>query len=250
MFFLKKLFSVLLLPPFLPLLLVAAGLILVGRRPRLGRFLAWSGLAAALMLSVPWSVGLMLTHLEDIPVLAPEAARSVQAIVILAGGKNRHAPEYGGESVNRLTLERLRYGARMAKKTGLPILVTGGVFGGGRSEATLMKEALEQDFGVPVRWSESASRDTRENAVYTARILLPAGIRRVILVSHAAHLRRAEQEFKAAGLEVILAPTAFLGGQGEAEVGDFLPGASAAYAGWYASHEWLGILAQRVTGDR
>jgi uncharacterized SAM-binding protein YcdF (DUF218 family) len=250
MFFLKKLLSVLLLPPLMPLLLIAAGLLLAGHRPRLGRFLAWSGLLGALLFSAPWSVGLMLSPLEDIPLLAPDAARGAQAIVILGGGKNRHAPEYGGESVNRLTLERLRYGARLARQTGLPILVTGGASVTGLPEATLMKAALEQDFRLPVRWVESASRDTRENALYTARILSSAGIHRVILVSHAAHLKRAAEEFKAVGLEVVLAPTAFQGGQGEAEVGDFLPSPSAAYAGWYAGHEWLGILARQITGNR
>jgi uncharacterized SAM-binding protein YcdF (DUF218 family) len=247
MFLLKKLLSVLLLPPFMPLLLIAAGLLLAGLRPRLGRALAWSGLVVALLLATPWSVGLMLSPLEDIPLLTPEAARSTQAIVILGGGKNGHAPEYGGESVNRLTLERLRYGARLARQTGLPILVTGGAPVAGLPEATLMKAALEQDFRLPVRWVESASLDTKENALYTARILSAAGIRRVILVSHAAHLKRAAEAFKAAGLEVVLAPTAFLARPGAAIVGDFVPSANAAYAGWYASHEWLGILAQDIS---
>ncbi|MDD5296904.1 MAG: YdcF family protein [Rhodocyclaceae bacterium] len=248
MFLLKKLLSALFLPPLLPLLLVAAGLLLARHRPGPGRFLAWMGVICALLLSVPRSVGLMLAPLEAVPVLAPNAWRGAQAIVILAGGKNRHAPEYGGESVNRLTLERLRYGARLARQTGLPVLVTGGAPTGGVSEAALMKEALEQDFQVPVRWVEGASRDTKENARNSARLLASDGIRRVILVSHAAHLRRAAEEFDAAGLEVVPAPTAFLGGQTETDVdlGDFLPGPSSAYAGWYVSHEWLGLLARRL----
>ncbi len=248
MFFLKKLLSTLLLPPLMPLLLLALGLLLLRRRPRLGKSLAGLGLLAALFLSTPWSVGLLLAPLEAIPVLTPEAARSAQAVVILGGGKSRHAPEYGGESVNRLSLERLRYGARIARQTGLPILVAGGLLEGKYSEAALMKEALETDFRLPVRWVEDASRDTRENARESARMLSAAGIRRVLLVSHAAHLRRGAEEFRAAGLEVILAPTAFLGGAGEGEwqVGDFLPGPSGAYAGWYASHEWLGLFARKL----
>lgn len=248
MFFLKKLLSTLFLPPLMPLLLLALGLLLMGRRPRLGKSLAWLGLVAALFFSTPWTVGLMLAPLEDIPVLTPEAARGAQAVVILGGGKNRHAPEYGGESVNRLSLERVRYGARLARQTGLPILVTGGLLEGKHSEAALMKDALETDFRLPVRWVEDASRDTRENARESARLLRAAGIRRVILVSHAAHLKRGAEEFRAAGLDLILAPTAFLGGaaEGEWQLGDFLPSPAGAYAGWYASHEWLGLFARRL----
>ena len=40
-----------LVPPALPLLIVFAGLLVAGRRPRLGRGVAWFGLALALLLS-------------------------------------------------------------------------------------------------------------------------------------------------------------------------------------------------------
>ena len=244
LFWLKKLVSLLVLPPLAPLLLIGAGLLLLHRRPRLGRVLAWGGLALALLLITPVSVRLMLAGLESTPPLPPEAARSAQAIVILGGGQRRHAPEYGGATVNRLSLERLRYGARLARHSGLPILVTGGAPTGEVAEALLMKDALERDFGLKVAWTETASLDTRDNARYSATILKDAGIARVLLVTHAAHMPRAAAEFHAAGIEVIPAPTAWLGGPGgNEEVLDFMPSASAAYAGWYAVHEWLGRAA-------
>ena len=247
LFWLKKLVSLLVLPPLAPLLLIGAGLLLLHRRPRLGRVLAWGGLALALLLVTPVSVGLMLAGLESTPPLPPEAARSAQAIVILGGGQRRHAPEYGGATVNRLSLERLRYGARLARHSGLPILVTGGAPTGEVAEALLMKDALERDFGLKVAWTESASLDTRDNARSSAAILKDAGIARVLLVTHAAHMPRATTEFRAAGIDAIPAPTAWLGGPGgNEEVLDFMPSASAAYAGWYAVHEWLGRAAYWV----
>lgn len=88
-------------------------------------------------------------------------AREAQAIVILGGGVRRHAPEFGGETLGRLTLERVRYGARVARETRLPLLVTGGALFGGSTEAALMKRALEEEFNVAVRWTEERSRDTR-----------------------------------------------------------------------------------------
>lgn len=247
LFWLKKLASILLLPPLAPLLLIALGLLLVKRRRRSGLALAWLGVALALFLATPASVGWLLRGLETAPVASADAIRQAQAIVILGAGKRRYAPEYGGETINRLALERLRYGARLARATGLPVLVSGGVPTGERAEAALMKSALEEDFGVPVRWVESAALDTRQNAQFSAIPLRAAGVQRVLLVTHAVHMPRAQAEFEAQGLQVIPAPTAWLGGlDASDQVLSALPGATSAYAGWYAAHEWLGLLAYRL----
>lgn len=248
LFWAKKLVALAILPPVGPLLVILAGLLVLPRRPRLGRGLAWSGVILSLLLATPFSVGLLLQPLENTPPLNLDAARSARAIVILGGGQRRHAPEFGGATVNRLSLERVRYGARLARRTGLPILVTGGAPTGEIAEALLMKDALEKDFGLKVAWTESAALDTRDNARHSAAILEDAGIRRIVLVTHAAHMPRAVAEFRAAGLEVVPAPTAWLGGPGgNEEVLDFVPGATAAYAGWFAVHEWLGRAAYWVS---
>lgn len=248
LFWVKKITAAVILPPLGPLLLVTAGLLWLPRRPRLGQTLAWSGLGLSLLLATPFSVGLLLKPLEATPPLTLQAAREAQAIVVLAGGQRRHAPEYGGATVNRLTLERLRYAARLARRTGLPILVSGGAPTGEIPEALLMRDALERDFGLKARWTESASRDTRENARHSATVLHGAGVEQILLVTHTAHLPRAAAEFRAAGLTVILAPTAWLGGPGgNEEALDFVPSPNAAYAGWFAVHEWLGRLAYRLS---
>ena len=247
MFLLKKLLSALVLPPLGPLLLAAVGLLLLQRHPRLGKTLAWAGLSLALLLSLPASVDLLLAPLEDFPAFDAAGARGAQAIVILAGGKRRNAPEYQGETVSGISLERVRYGARLARQTGLPVLVSGGSPTGGVPEALLMREALEREFGARVRWTESASRDTRENALFSAQILKSAGVHRVILVTHAAHMGRALAEFAAAGIEAVPAPTAFLRDSGgDGTLLRQFPGADSAYAGWFAAHEWLGNFVRRL----
>jgi len=248
LFWLKKLVAILVLPPLSPLLLVGLGLLVATRRRRTGLALAWAGLILALVLATPASVGWLLRDLEATPPLDLAAARDAQAIVILGAGKRRNAPEYGGETVNRLSLERLRYGARLARETGLPLLVTGGAPTGDVPEAELMQAALEIDFGIPVRWVETASRDTRQNAQFSAVPLKAAGVQRILLVTHAAHMPRARAAFEAQGLEVIAAPTAWLGGLDTSDqVLSVLPGATSAYAGWYAAHEWVGRLAYRLS---
>lgn len=259
MFLLKKILSTLVLPPLGPLLIVLAGLILSRRRRRAGWTLAGFGLAVSLALMTPASVSLLLSSLEDYPPISAEALGSADAIVILAGGMRSHAPEYGEATVNSRTLERIRYGARLARQSGLPVLVTGGAPLGGTAEAAWMKRSLQDDFGVAVRWAEEKSLDTQENALFSARILQPAGVRRIALVTHAAHMRRAEAWFRSAGFEVLPAPTAYFteqrpaGGDEGTDLGvagRFLrlaPSMSAAYAGWYAIHEWLGLLAFRLS---
>ncbi|QDF95627.1 hypothetical protein CJ010_03225 [Azoarcus sp. DD4] len=251
LFWLKKLVAAFVLPPLLPLVLTGAGLLLLGRHRRLGLGLAWSGMAVGLLLTTPLTVGWLLAPLEPGRVVDAAEARTAQAIVILGGGRRHDAAEFGGDTVNRLTLERLRYGARLARELQLPVLVSGGAPTGEVPEAALMSQALREDFGIATRWLEGASRDTRDNARHSAEQLRASGVSRIVLVTHAAHMRRAQAEFEAQGFQVVAAPTAWLGrGPGAAE-GDppwpSLPSQNAAYAGWYAVHEWMGLLAYRLT---
>lgn len=247
LFWLKKLVALCLLPPVLPLLPVIGGLLLMARAPRSGRALAWSGVALSLALIFPPAVGWLLRGLEVHPPFDPAQAARAQAIVILGAGKRSHAPEFGGETINRLALERLRYGASLARRSGLPVLLSGGATTGQAPEAVLMQHSLITDFGIQPRWLETASRDTHENALFSALRLKAAGIERIVLVTHAVHMRRAQAEFEAQGLEVAAAPTAWLGGpQGGAPAWQLLPGPNTAWAGWAALHEWLGLLALRL----
>ncbi|HEX5126071.1 MAG TPA: YdcF family protein [Rhodocyclaceae bacterium] len=247
-FFLKKIISVLLVPPLMPIILIGLGLVLLQFRPRLGKYVAWLGLAITIFLSTPASVDLLTGPLEKYPVITPQGLRRAQAIVILAGGQRGYAAEYGGSTPTRLTFERIRYGARLAKRSGLPVLTSGGTFfSRQKPEAELIAESLHTDFGIDTKWIEGRSLDTADNARYSAEILKQAGIHTIALVTHAAHMRRAVNEFREQGLDVIPAPTAFFtGGPGEEEFVDFIPNMTSAYSGWYAVHEWLGLAAQWV----
>ena len=122
----RKVVAALVLPPIGPLALAVAGAALLGRRPRLGRALLWSGLALLVALSTSVVAGGLLRLVNDSPPVTLAQARSAQAIVILGGGVRPNAREYGGDTVGRLTLDRVRYGALVARATGLPVLVTGG----------------------------------------------------------------------------------------------------------------------------
>ncbi len=168
-FLLKAIAKSLLLPPTGLLLVALIGLAIIRRHPRTGRTLATAAVATLLALSMPIVAGGLVRLLDDSPPIDLAVAKTAQAIVIPGGGVRRNALEYGGDTLGRLTLERVRYGARLAKATGLPVLVTGGsVLGNTTPEAVLMKEALESEYGVAVRWVEDRSRNTQENAAYSA----------------------------------------------------------------------------------
>jgi uncharacterized SAM-binding protein YcdF (DUF218 family) len=244
-FLLKKILTAIVLPPTGPLLVAIAGALMVRRRPRLGGVLLWTGLATLLALSLGAVAGLLLSLGGDTAPVRLEDARTAQAVVIPGGGIRRDAPEYGGDTLNRWTLERVRYGAKLARETGLPVLVSGGsVFGDTATEASLMRAALEKEFNVPVRWVEDRSRNTHENAQLSAAILKRDGVKRVVVVMHGFDIRRARAEFEAAGLEVVPAPTVISRFE---IVGprDFLPSMGALQASQVALYE---LLANAVRG--
>ena len=238
----KAILKALLLPPAGPLLIALVGVVVWGRRPRVGRTLAAFGVLSLLLLSIPAVAWLLLRAVETSPPLDLATAKTAQAIVILGGGTRRNAPEYGGDTLARLTLERVRYGARVARLTKLPVLVSGGSVHGGLPESVLMRDALQFEYGIDVRWTEEASRNTRENAMDSAQILAAAGVGRVVLVPHSFDMRRAVAEFVRAGIEVVPAPTVIPPQRLEWPT-DFLPSMGALQGSYYALYE---ILANTV----
>jgi uncharacterized SAM-binding protein YcdF (DUF218 family) len=234
----KAVLKALVLPPTGPLLLAALGLLLARRHPRTGRGLAAIGIVVLFALSIPAVAALLLRVVDASPPLDLGEARSAQAIVILGGGTRRNAAEYDGDTLGRLTLERVRYGARVARLTGLPVLVTGGTVSEGETEAKLMREALEHEFGVDVQWSEDRSRTTHENAAFSAPLLREAGVRRVVLVAHSFDIPRARAEFAAQGVETIAAPTGIVALHFTSPF-DYLPSVAGLQSSYYALYEML-----------
>ena len=248
MFLLKKLLVALILPPAGPVLLALFGLWLTRSKSRRwqrgGLWLATLSLLGLLLLSLPIVGKALMAPLEPYPPIAQAQLQRAQAIVILGGGTYFDAPEYGGDTVGQATLERLRYGARLARQSRLPLLVSGGAPSGGRPEGESMREVLESDFGIKVRWVESASRDTAENASRSAPLLKAAGITRIALVSHGWHLSRALPLFEKQGLDVVAAPMAF-STTSPSLARDLLPG-GLGYSR-EALNEHLGQLYNRLT---
>lgn len=247
LFVVKKVTAGAILPPCLPLLLLVAGLLLGSRSRRAARVLLWAGTAILVLLSTPITAHYVSILANRSSLVDIEAARRSDAIVILAGGIRRNAEEYAGDAPSWMSLERLRYGARLSRETRLPVAVTGGVVFGGNSEASVMRRVLEDEWSIPVRWTEEHSRDTHENARRTAAMLLPQGVKRIVLVTHGFHMLRSQAEFEAAGFEVVPAATGLPRSLKIDEPAYFIPNANALLASYYALHELLGYVAFRLS---
>jgi len=236
-----------LLPPLNLLLLLGIGLLLLRRRPKIARALLVAGFGLLWLLSTPIVIDSGLHWLESgFEPLTQADADQAQAIVVLGGSLYFHAPEYdGADTVNAVTLQRLSYGARLHRETGLPVLTTGGAVHDHLPEGVLMAQRMQTDFQVPVRWAEGRAINTYENARYSAAMLERAGIRRVYLVTHAWHMPRSVMAFRNAGLEVIPAPMAFTT-RYRNDVFAFVPSAAALRDAYILTHELIGLLWYRI----
>lgn len=243
-FLLKKILSAVLMPPVLSILLAFVGLWIARRHRRTGLLIAVLSLLSVLALSWPPVSVALVRSLERYPSIAQADLARAQAIVVLGGGADATAPDNGTDVLSRGARERLRYAVALQRQTGLPLLATGGSFGGARAEALVMKDVAEHELRGRVRWTEVHSLDTQGNAANSAPVLKAAGIERIALVTHGWHMVRAADLFRRQGLEVLPAPMG-LTYTSSHRLQRLLPRASALADSSLALHEWLGILAQR-----
>ncbi len=206
----KPVLAALLLPP-VPLLL----LVLVGARLILWqRFMGWmlvlvsvillwlSGCAGlgdwmsrALMSAPP---PLSVDRLAELK-KAAAAGKPGVVVLMLGGGREALAPEYGVASLSDASLERLRYGVWVSRETGAPMMFSGGLGHAsepGVAEADVAAEIAQREFMRPLRWVETKSRDTLENAQLSGALLRDVDVKQVVLVTHGWHMPRALRAFR------------------------------------------------------
>jgi len=230
------------IPPGGLLLIAFIGLLLI--QGVKGKLLLALSIISLYLMSTSYVSNLLISPLESIPALTPTqiVGSEAQAILVLCGGRTRNAPEQGGrDTVNAITLERLRYAARIARLTGLPVIPNGGnPRSDGPSESALATEVLQHEFDVRALVLEEESRTTWENARIIGPLLQQRGIQNVFLVTHAWHLPRALEVFSQTQLNIVPAPTAFAGGDTEVDIRDWLPSARALQVSAWAIHEYIG----------
>ena len=228
------------LPPGGPLVLAAVGLALAlfarARWRSAGLSLCAAAIGVLWVLATPRVADHLVWWAQMGQPLDPAKPRSAQALVILGGGARAVAPEYGSVAPSATTLDRLVYGAWLARATALPVLVTGS-----HSEAAAMSDFLKRDLGVTPTWIENRSADTYDNARRSWAILAPAGVRNIVLVTSAIHMPRARAEFENVGFTVTPAPTSIWTAR-DAGFAPWVPSADALARSQRVLHEYLGQL--------
>jgi uncharacterized SAM-binding protein YcdF (DUF218 family) len=225
-----------------PTVLIVASLLAVWWsvwNPRLGIATAIVTSSLLYLAATPAVATRMLQAVEVRPALQPDFS-AAQAIVVLGGGV--HAGDGGRvpDTLGTGSLERVVFAARAYRLLHLKVAVTGAGLPDRAAEAALMKSVLEGDFNVPVTWVEDQSRSTWENAVETAKLLKPAGVTTVVLVTHAWHMKRALWSFERAGLHALPWPAPITYDEPR-RFDDYLPSIAALEDSYRALHEAIGL---------
>ena len=206
----KPVITALILPPVPLLLLMLIGARLILPRRGLGWLVILTSVAL-LWLSTCSGTAQLLSQFvlrppaaltaERIKELKAAPSRNATAILVLGGGLEPFAPEYGVSNLRYPSLERLRYGLWLSRETGLPVGFSGGIGWGqvdGTPEARVASQVAAAEFGRPLKWLEENSRDTRENAARSVPLMRKTGIKHIVLVTHGWHMPRSMAAFEAA----------------------------------------------------
>lgn len=247
---LTQIVHLLLLPPGLQCFLTLIAAVLAYRGyVRMASLLTTFAVLSLYVLATPMGSSLLAAPLQQrhAPVsdLVQLRHAGYQAVVVLGSGRVSSAPEYGGvDTVSAWSLQRLRYAAKIYRQSGLPLLVSGGAHRVGQvSEAELMASVLRDDFNVPVRWLETTSKNTQQNAQASVSLLAQHGITHIILVTDALHMPRAQRYFVQAGFTVLPAATGYLSPASSYSLLAWLtPQHESLATSRRALHEWLGLM--------
>ena len=164
-----------------------------------------------------------------------------EAIVVLGGGMTNKSRFGLGGDLNAAA-DRLWHSAALFSAGKAPIMVLSGGAGLGNSttEAELMLGALHAigiDGAIEL---ETKSQTTRENAYFAGKLLNAHGITHILLVTSAAHMRRAMPLFQAQGLLVTPAATDHQTRLHVGAIPGWLPTTERLARSTRALHEWVG----------
>jgi uncharacterized SAM-binding protein YcdF (DUF218 family) len=251
--FLVKLIDFAVKPLGIALIAMITGLVLSKRHWPAGAGIGVFGIFFLWICATPWMGDTLIRSLEErFPPQPVDSVETADAIVALGGGVGRATPPRRHPDLSG-GADRVWHAARLYKARVAPtLLVTGGAPPGvSGTAAPAMQEVLES-FGVPPDsvLLESKSNTTHGNALYTARICAERGIDRIVLVTSAAHMRRALAAFRttAPALDIRPAATDHQAVRDPFTLLSLVPSADELQLSTTAFHEYVGYLYYQLRG--
>lgn len=241
---LQKLAVTLTYPPALSAVLLGLAALLLIRYRRAGIAVVAAALGWSALWSLPVASDWLRQQLEKrYPVVDTAQLPRADAVVVLGGGSRYAWLDTPNPRPQALESSRLAAAARAWQAGRAPRVV---LSGGGEdfgSEARTMAKAIAY-LGVPASALvlEERSRNTRDNARYTAELTQRLGLKRVLLVTSSVHMPRAYAEFRRAGVDAYAAPVPERSAR-RSGWRRWLPSGSALWRSGRAFKEYVGLLA-------
>ena len=194
--------------------------------------------------------GFVLNSLEqDYPPVPIERLPNVDAIAVLGGYTDAAG---SGSDVIELgdAIDRLFHGMRLYRAGKAPlVMLIGGAARGNQPESQVMA-AMFSEFGIPrsVMLLEDKSRNTRQNGLNAVAIMQQNNIEKILLVTSAFHMRRAQSVFEKLGIKVVPAATDYQVLEPDPSILDWLPNAEALMLTTLGFKEYLGWWFYRIRG--
>jgi uncharacterized SAM-binding protein YcdF (DUF218 family) len=217
MFYLSKIVWAFLQPSSLIAIVLAAGFFLAVRRKRSALPVLFCGIALYLIAGFSPLANWLLIPLESrAEVGSAEPIDGAAGIIVLGGAASGARETDDRRVILNDAADRMIEAVRLAQQhPDLQVIFTGGSDeffpnGNRQPEAELARRFFEDFKIVPPRLRlEDRSRNTLENAVFTAELMKPQPDQRWVLVTSAFHMLRARALFEAQGFHIIPRPGDF-----------------------------------------
>lgn len=237
-----------LIPPALNGVLLIIGLLVLRWHKKVGRFLVMLSMVSLLLLSTDYIASELELSNQRYGVLNISELPDNQLLTIVVAGSshNEIAREYGYSTPTAAALTRLHYASYLHRKTGYPVILTGGEMNRNQIHADVLARSFTDEFKTEAKWLETKSRSTAENAQYSAEILFPLGRHTIVLITHSYHMHRAVRSFSQAGFNVIPAPTINAGKLNIANWRHWVPNTSGLQRSANVLYEYLALIRDQM----
>lgn len=220
---------------------------------RVGGALTWTAVLGLVLIGFGPVGSILMRPLEDRFPRPPDTMPEPDGIIVLGG-------VIASPSITRGAIALTQDGERLSETAALAhrypnarIVFSGGTFGNVPDESSEGAIAKRFLIGLGVEESrivlEPRSLSTAENAAFSRNLIMPQAGQRWLLVTSASHMPRAVGSFRRAGFPVIAYPVGYTTtGLPDEYWAIRLEVSSSLVRADVAMHEWIGLLAYRLTG--